>query len=472
MAGKLVPRSQRDEWEQEYSGPLWRWMLEVTIAGIPDSQAALTDHVRKAWMAALRARFCLQFFGAPGFALSSAAALLAILLIGSGGLRTLRQFARGLPFHEPARVVILAQGPPYFGIRLGFRDRETVAMRMKGHTLKDLATYSWSTTVFNSPQGHREIIAAEVGPSFFDVLGVGPVLGHGLTYRDAGGEPSRDDTGTFLASEAFWRNELHSDLTAIGRQYDIGGRSLRLAGILPRGFIFLSTPIAVWLAAPPELPAQGQPWPLALRGAVGRLLPGVTPAQAEADLRDALVSKGIGRRNFLMHATPVADLVYRPLLTYGSDFLIALGGVLLWAAIQSIRDHRRGADWRVVTRFWGFFAAKTAIPLAVLFVLVFEFTDVTRLGVTGGTRPGQSALGVWLYYSVLAMIMFWAWRDQPKRCRVCLQRMHHPIRIGIPGQMLLETAGQEVICPDGHGSVFRSDSVMGAEISDRWMGFP
>lgn len=472
MAGKLVPQSQRDEWAQEYSGPLWRWMLEVTKAGIPDSQAAVTDHVRKAWQAALKARFSVQFFGAPGFALSTSSVLLAILLIGSGGLRTLRQFARGLPFRDSARVVILAQGPPYFGFRLGFRDREIVAMRMKGRTLEDLATYSWSTTVFNSPQGHRAIIAAEVGPSFFDVLGVGPTLGRGLTYKDVGGEASREEVGTFLASEAFWRSELHADLTAIGRQYDIGGRSLRLAGILPRGFIFLSAPIAVWLAAPPELPAQGQPWPLTLRGAVGRLLPGVTPAKAEADLRDALVSKGIARRNFEMHATPVGDLVYRPLLTYGGDFLAAFGAVLLWGAIQAVRDHRRGASWRVATRFWGFFVAKTAVPLAVVFVFVLEITDVSRLGITGGTRPSQSALGVWFYYSVLAMILFWAWRDQPKRCRVCLQRMHHPIRIGIPGQMLLETAGQEVICPDGHGSVFRSDSVMGAEISDRWMGFP
>jgi hypothetical protein len=55
---------------------------------------------------------------------------------------------------------------------------------------------------------------------------------------------------------------------------------------------------------------------------------------------------------------------------------------------------------------------------------------------------------------------------------VCLHRMRQPVRIGVPGQILLETAGQEVMCPQGHGSVYTSDSVLGADLSDRWMGFP
>ena len=72
----------------------------------------------------------------------------------------------------------------------------------------------------------------------------------------------------------------------------------------------------------------------------------------------------------------------------------------------------------------------------------------------------------------MTVILIWAVRDQPKRCRVCLFRMHHPIRIGVAGPVLLETSGEEVMCPYGHGSVFTSESVLGSEISDRWRGFP
>jgi hypothetical protein len=48
--------------------------------------------------------------------------------------------------------------------------------------------------------------------------------------------------------------------------------------------------------------------------------------------------------------------------------------------------------------------------------------------------------------------------------------MRLPMRIGIPGQMLLETAGEEVMCPQGHGSVYTSESVLGSDMSNRWMG--
>jgi hypothetical protein len=104
--------------------------------------------------------------------------------------------------------------------------------------------------------------------------------------------------------------------------------------------------------------------------------------------------------------------------------------------------------------------------------LVFEFGGVTQLGITGGVRPGTGPLGAWFFYSGIAVIFIWAWRDQPGRCRVCLRQMRQPLRIGVPGQILLETAGQEVMCPQGHGSVYTSDSVLGAELSDRWIGFP
>jgi hypothetical protein len=72
----------------------------------------------------------------------------------------------------------------------------------------------------------------------------------------------------------------------------------------------------------------------------------------------------------------------------------------------------------------------------------------------------------------MMLILIWAWRDQPGRCRVCLHQMQKPLRIGIPGDVLLDTAGEEVICPKGHGSMYTSQSVHGSDLSDRWMSFP
>src|SRR5258708_5291149 len=318
----------------------------------------------------------------------------------------------------------------------------------------------WSATDFQSPRGNREILAAEVGPEFFNVLGVGPSQGKVL-----------DGPETFVASYDFWKSRLRGNPAAIGQSYEIGGRPLRLSGVMPRSFSFLSTPISVWIAAAPEPPVPASRWWLALRGAIARLRPGVSQEAAEKELRELQVRASLARRNFLVRATPIADLVYRPAWSYGFDFLLTSSAVFLWALFNVFRDGRRGASWKMTRHFWAFFVAKTMLLLFALFLFVLEFGGVTQPSFTGGVRPAPGPLGVWLYYSAIVVLLIWAWRDQPGRCRVCLHHMRQPMRIGVPGQMLLDTTGQEVMCPQGHGSVYTADSVLGADMSDRWMRF-
>jgi hypothetical protein len=459
-----VPAPQRQAWHGEYSGELWDWTLEAARAGAPDSRFVLIDHTRRAVAASLRSRFRREQLGGPAFCLGVSGAVLVLLGIASGGLPELRQLAAGLHYRDPQRVVILAQGPPFFGIRLGFRDFETEMLRTHSKTLESVAAYTWSKTVFHSERGPQEIVAAEVGARFFDVLGVGPALGEALG-ADSGAE-------SFLASYDFWKSRLHGDRGALGRQYDIGGRSLRLAGVLPPQFHFLSAPISVWVVRTPDPPGPVPRWWLALRGVVGRLRPGVSPEEASKELRQVLVDAHMARRNFEVRATPVADLVYRPLWSYAFDLSLCLSALVMWAAFQMWREHRRGQPLSASKRYWGFFVIKTMLPLVALFIFMFEFAGVNELGITGGIRPGGSPLAVWVYYSAIALIAVWAWRDQPARCRVCLHRLREPLRIGVPGHVLLDTAGHEVMCPKGHGSVYTSESVLGSELSDRWMGFP
>ena len=263
----------------------------------------------------------------------------------------LRHFTHGLTYRDPDRVVVLAQGSPYFGIRMGFRDRETAVFRARSHSLEGLATYMWTNTVFQSPRGHREVIAAEVGPQFFNVLGVGPSRGQGL-----------DGPETFLASYDFWKTELRANPAAIGQSYEIGGRPMRLTGVMPRSFSFLSTPIAVWIAVGPEPAVPASRWWLALRGAIGRLRPGVSQADAEKELREILVSVSLARRNFIVRATPIGDLVYRPVWSYGFDLLLSTSLILLWTGFNVFRDRRRGASWRMVSALLGLLRAEDHAP--------------------------------------------------------------------------------------------------------------
>src|SRR5258708_34391357 len=99
----------------------------------------------------------------------------------------------------------------------------------------------WSATDFQSPRGNREILAAEVGPEFFNVLGVGPSQGKVL-----------DGPETFVASYDFCESRLRGNPAAIGQSYEIVGRPRRLSGALPRGFSVLFAAFSRSISRPPE----------------------------------------------------------------------------------------------------------------------------------------------------------------------------------------------------------------------------
>ena len=170
----------------------------------------------------------------------------------------------------------------------------------------------------------------------------------------------------------------------------------------------------MWIEAGPEPAVPASRWWLGLRGAIGRLRPGVSQADAEKELREILVSVSLARRNFIVHATPIGQLVYRPMWSYGFDLLMSFSFILLSSGFNVFRDRRRGASWRMVSRSRGFFVLKTMLPLMALFLLVFEFGGVAQLGFTGGVvRPGTGAFSAWFFYSGIAVILIWAWRTKP-----------------------------------------------------------
>ncbi len=457
----------REAWREQWRGDLWEWMLDAAKGGDSEAHFALLSHTKQAFREALEARFhsesgaagVRELWGHPRFCLALCAVPIVALALASGGFRNLRLLARGLPYPDASRLMVLAQGPPVFGLRIGFNERELREFKSKSKTLEAVASYVWRTQRVASGDWRKGAVNAStayVSANFFEVLGASRTL---------------HDPAEFLVSHAFWREQLGGDPNMVGRSFEIGGRTLRLAGVLPKDFSFLSPAIAVWAldsADPAPPPAR---WWLGLKGAVARLRPEATPAGAEAELHQLQVQAGVARRNFRMKAAPIAELFHGQLWSYGVDLLMAVGFALLWAMAGAAGDYRRGRTIGPAARYWAFFAAKPVLLLCALFVWLFEFTGVSTLGVTGGLQSRGGPLLVWWTFLCAFLIFLWAWRDQPSRCRVCLQRMHQPLRIGVPGQILLANSGEEVMCPRGHGVVYTSESVLGSEMSKRWMGF-
>lgn len=460
----IVPKSLSGDWAEEWGGDLWRWILSDTKSGNRESIRVLWNHTRRAFLASLAARFRTEAgnaeiqlqLGSPRLCLLLCAAPLVVVTAASFGLPNLRLLARGLPYPDPARIVVLAQGPPIFGVRIGFNDRELALFSDGSKTAESMASYVWRSVRLEVGGNSRDVRAAYVSHRFFDILGIGLHL---------------DQADEFLASHSLWQSTLRGDPNVVGRTYSVAGRTMRLAGVLPREFTFLNAPIGIWMRMNDGLASLPGPWWIGLKGAIARLRTGVAPGQAEVELRELQVKATVGRNRFRIKATPIRDVVYSELRSYGASLLTVLGSIMAWAVGGFLRDIRGGMPARFVAKYWGFFALKPVLLLAGLFLFLFEFTSVNALGLTGGIQNRGGLFLTWWSFVIAAITVIWSWRDQPSRCRVCLHRMRQPLRIGSPGQVLLETSGQEILCPMGHGSVYTAESILGSEISNRWMGF-
>ena len=115
-----------------------------------------------------------------------------------------------------------------------------------------------------------------VSGEFFRVLGVNPALGRAFSSADdaPGGEP------VAILSDELWRRSFGSDSGLIGRTILLNGQTVTVVGVMPPQFQFTS---ASDLYTPMRPSLTGDPNPNAT--VFGRLKDGVTPAQAQAELK-------------------------------------------------------------------------------------------------------------------------------------------------------------------------------------------
>jgi predicted permease len=123
--------------------------------------------------------------------------------------------------------------------------------------------------------------------NYFTMLGVHPQLGRVYTLADA--VPGFSDT--VVISDAFWRRNFGADPQIIGKKIRIDSDLYTIAGVMPPGFRHpgrtLTADVDVWATA--GFTAAPFPLPVVraarlLPGAIGRLKPGLTLAQAQAQL--------------------------------------------------------------------------------------------------------------------------------------------------------------------------------------------
>ena len=136
---------------------------------------------------------------------------------------------RPLVNRDQNRLVYIRQSAPGFGAgNTTFSVPEIDDFKSRVTTIGafgDFSTIEFTMTGFGEP---RVVQAGVVGGSFFDVMGLRPVLGRLLTAADDGPDAAR----VAVLTHRFWSTTLNRDPAVIGRTVQLGTRGARVVGVL------------------------------------------------------------------------------------------------------------------------------------------------------------------------------------------------------------------------------------------------
>src|SRR6516162_605515 len=225
----------------------------------------------------------------PGFA---AAAILTLALgIGANvAVFTVVQavLLSPLPYPHPERLVRIYDDLRGSNSRdVGISAPELWDLRDKSDVFEDISAIYPSDGNLTGGEKPQRIELLATSTNYFTMLAARPELGRVYTAND---EQPGFVEGVVL-SDSFWRRTFGGDPKALGKQIRVDGDLYTVLGVMPPDFRHpgrsLAGDVDVWTAAG----FSGPPWPVpaqrSLRmipGAMGRLRPGLTIAQAQARL--------------------------------------------------------------------------------------------------------------------------------------------------------------------------------------------
>ena len=185
---------------------------------------------------------------------------------------------QSLPFAEPDRLFVLSETSERRGIREAGVAYQTLRDWEERTTMfASMAATSGSSIALSDGAEAERFAGALVTWSMFPILGVNPVLGRHLRAEDdlPGAEP------VVILSHEVWQRRYQSDPQIIGRSVTVNGKPHTVVAVMPIGFSFPENQ-KVWIPLGPT--ARDDARTERSLFAFGRLKPGVTLAQARAEL--------------------------------------------------------------------------------------------------------------------------------------------------------------------------------------------
>jgi predicted permease len=271
-----------------------------------------------------------MFRKSPGFTFAAVAAL----ALGIGANTAIFSVAdavllKPLPYPSPDRMVLFGvksqQGKNVAGSPAKFEH-----WRRQTSVVQDVAAFNTGSVNYTGGEFPEQLRSAQVSANFFRLFGARTVLGRTFTEQE-----DLPNAGHFVViSKSLWEQRFNGDTKIIGTSISLGGDPYTVVGVLG-DFSFTDfgpTPeVLVPFQFDPNTTDQGHYFTVG-----GRLKPGITLAQANAELQHSteeyrtLFPNTIGKNN-VFYAVSMGEALVANARTSLYVLLGAVGFVLLIA---------------------------------------------------------------------------------------------------------------------------------------------
>jgi predicted permease len=353
-----------------------------------ESHEALGSHTIETFAQDLRftVRVLLK---SPGFLI--AAILTLALAIGANAV--VFSMLNGLvlrPLHVPdARSLYALQRGNETYILQSYPDYRD--LRDRNHTFEALAAYTIAQAGLDSGENPTRSWLYEVSGNYFDALRIQPYLGRFFHGADEHGPNSAP---YIVLGWGFWHSHFQDDRGVIGRVVQLNKHPFTIIGVAPpdfRGTLLFFTPdffvplvnqeqVVGWQG----LNSRGTRWVFEI---MGHLRPGVTPAQATADVSSigAALHKAYPKeddqQSFSLVNPSLHGNFFAPALKAFLAGLMLLAGLILLAACANLGSlfAARAADRSREV------ALRLALGSSRARILRQLFTEAVPISAVGGT---------------------------------------------------------------------------------------
>lgn len=461
---QIVPAEERAHFEYDWQKKLfhrWQflfhtgfWNLREAISLAAHAMRCVPDAVQHFGTQPFVSTRVSRFIQSPVICLVVLAALLLAITTFSGGLPSTRDlFLKRIDRTSSKLVYVWSHNLRGGGDRPVPADM-VEAWKNHSHLISSAAAFRavHRNVQINGNSKRRLVVTTE--PSFFKVLSTQPAAGSlGTDIPTA---------GYVLLSYDAWIQLFQASPRVMGSAIGVAGQTYPIRGVLPSGFAPLSKQITIYLVQPKYLEQD------AYAAVVAN--PGVTQKMLNSEFTDIAQNVTYYFPNGQLRFGFAETALWTPLNSFAIGALASAVMLLMvfrlkWSALWPASKKEK-----VWARQAAFFAAKTMLGLVCVFTVCLEWSRSSSAILFGNFDPGSGPFLLWLYILGTMGVLFWSAFDQKARCRQCLQLLAFPVRMGSPGNLLLDWSGIELCCTEGHGVLHVPHLAPSwAEESDHWI---